>query len=106
MPGSKSLNKSTRLEEGRLLRNRSVRRSVKTRIAKAEKLIDAREELAQQETVKAISGIDKAVSEGVFHRNKGARLKSRLVSKLNAAVASQSPEIEQPAANTQQLTED
>jgi small subunit ribosomal protein S20 len=69
-----------------------VRRSVKTYIAKAESSAKAKEELTAQKTVMAVSSIDKAVSKGVFHRNKGARLKSRLAKKLNAAVVSQSPE--------------
>jgi ribosomal protein S20 len=30
-----------------------------------------------------MSGIDKAVSKGIIHRNRGARLKSRLMKKLN-----------------------
>jgi len=50
-------------------------------------------ELAQQEAVVAISNVDRAVSRGVFHKNKAARLKSRLMKKLNALVAvSQIPE--------------
>lgn len=92
MPSSKSVNKVTRSAEEKRLRNRSVRRSVKTYIAKAESSAKAKEESAYQKKVVAVSSIDKAVSKGVFHRNKGARLKSRLVKKLNAAVVSLSPE--------------
>ncbi len=92
MPSSKLINKATRSAEEKRLRNRSVRRSVKTYMAKAESSAKAKEELTHQKTVMAVSSIDKAVSKGVFHRNKGARLKSRLVKKLNAAVVSQSPE--------------
>ncbi len=93
MPSSKSLNKAARSSEKKRLRNRSIRSSVKTHIAKAEKLIDTKGELAHQETVVAISTIDKAVSKGVFHRNKGARLKSRAMKKLNDTIAvSPSPE--------------
>ena len=92
MPSSKSTNKATRSAERKRLRNRSVRRSVKTHIAKAESSVKAKEESAYQKTVMAISSIDKTVSKGVFHRNRGARLKSRLTKKLNAAVASQSAE--------------
>ena len=88
MPGSKS-SKSVKVAERKRLRNRSMRSNVKTHIAKAEKVIGIKEESAQQETVSTISSIDKAVSKGVFHRNKGARLKSRLMKKLNAVVASE-----------------
>ena len=92
MPSSKSVNKATRSAEEKRLRNRSVRRSVKTYIAKAESSAKAKEESEYQKTVVAISSIDKAVSKGVFHSNKGARLKSRLVKKLNVAIVSPSPE--------------
>jgi len=33
--------------------------------------------------VAVTSSIDKAISKGVIHKNKGARLKSRLMKKLN-----------------------
>ena len=83
MTSSKSLSKAARPAERRRLRNRSIRSNIKTHVAKAEKLIDAEQESAHQETIVAISSIDKAVSKGVFHCNKGARLKSRLMKKLN-----------------------
>lgn len=93
MPSNKSLNKAARSAERKRLRNRSIRSSVKTHVAKAQKLIGAKEKSAHRETVVAISSIDKAVSKGVFHRNKGARLKSRLMKKLNATiVVSRSPD--------------
>lgn len=88
MPNSKAVNKTASSARRKRLRNRLVRSSTKTHMSKARKLINRRElELAQQETVTAISSIDKAVSKGVFHKNKGARLKSRLTRKLNAVVA-------------------
>jgi small subunit ribosomal protein S20 len=80
---SKSSNKVARTAERRRLRNRLVRSSVKTHIGKAKSSADAKEESANQKTTQAISSIDKAVSKGIIHRNKGARLKSRLIKKLN-----------------------
>jgi small subunit ribosomal protein S20 len=52
-------------------------------MVKAKSSADAGEELAYQKTMLAISSIDKAVSKGIIHRNKGSRLKSRLMEKLN-----------------------
>jgi small subunit ribosomal protein S20 len=52
-------------------------------MVKAKSSVDAGEESAHQKTMLAISSIDKAVSKGIIHRNKGARLKSRLTKKLN-----------------------
>lgn len=87
MLSSKSINKAARMAERKRLRNRLVRGSTRTQISKVRRLITSRElESAKQEMVAATSSIDKAISKGVIHRNKGARLKSRLMKKLNAAV--------------------
>ena len=70
------------------LRNKSVRSEVKTNIAKAEKLIFAGElEAAREAVVAAISSLDKAAEKGVIHGNNSARRKSRLIKKLNQALA-------------------
>jgi len=79
---SKSSNKIARTAERKRLRNRLVRSSVKTHIVKAKSSVDAGEETAHQKTMLAVSSIDKAVSKGIIHKNKGARLKSRLIKKL------------------------
>jgi small subunit ribosomal protein S20 len=80
---SKQGNKVARTAERKRLRNRLVRRSVKTSVVKARSSADAGEESAKQKAMLAVSNIDKAVSKGIFHRNKGARLKSSLMKKLN-----------------------
>jgi len=80
---SKQSNKVARKAERKRLRNRLVRSSVRTHIVKAKSSIAAGEESAHQKTTLAMSGLDKAVSKGIIHRNKGARLKSRLMKKLN-----------------------
>ena len=83
MSASKENNKVARTAERKRLRNRLVRSSVKTSVVKARSSADAGEEAAYQKTMLAMSNIDKAVSKGIIHRNKGARLKSRLIKKLN-----------------------
>lgn len=83
MSTSKQSNKVARTAERKRLRNRLVSRSVRTYIAKAKSSADAGEESAYQKTTLAISSIDKAVNKGIIHGNKGARLKSRLMKKLN-----------------------
>jgi len=80
---SNSSNKVARAAERKRLRNRLVRRSLKTHIVKAKSSADAGEESAYQKTMLAMSSVDKAVSKGIIHRNKGARIKSRLIKKLN-----------------------
>ena len=83
MSPSKQSNKVARTAESKRLRNRLVRSSVRTQIAKAKSSIDAGEESAHEKATLAMSGLDKAVSKGIIHRNKGARLKSRLMNKAN-----------------------
>ena len=83
MSPSKQSNKVARTAERKRLRNRLVRSSIKTHIVKAKSSIDTGEESAHEKTTLAMSGIDKAVSKGIIHRNRGARLKSRLMKKLN-----------------------
>ena len=83
MSASNQGNKVARTAERKRLRNRLVRRSVRTRIVKAKSSVDAAEESASQKTALAISSIDKAVSKGIIHRNKAARLKSHLTKKLS-----------------------
>ena len=83
MPNSKQGNKVARTAERKRLRNRSARSTVRTLIAKAKSSADAGEESADQKTKMAISGVDKSMNKGVIHRNKAARLKSRLMKNLN-----------------------
>jgi len=80
---NKGSNKVARTAERKRLRNRLTRRSVKTYIIQAKSSADAGEDSAHQKTMLAISSIDKAVGKRVIHRNKGARLKSRLMKNLN-----------------------
>ena len=86
-----SSNKIVRATEERRVRNSSVKTRMKTTIAAAEKLIEAKNAKSAQEGVMtAISTIDGAVSKGIIKRNKGARLKSQLAKKLNQQSASPS----------------
>lgn len=84
MANIKSAIKRNKQNEKKRLRNRVVRGSTRTFIAKAQKSItDGKEESA--EAVKlAISALDKAAVKGVIHKNNAARRKSRLMKRLNA----------------------
>ena len=88
MARSKSSQKQVRVSEKRRLRNKSIRSLCKTNITKAEKLIFLGEcESAQSAVVAAIGSLDKAAEKGVIHPNNAARRKSRLMKKLNQALA-------------------
>ncbi len=88
MPRLKSAQKQVRVTERRRLRNKSIRSQCKTNITRAERLIFSGElEQAKEAVVAAISSLDKAAEKGIIHPNNTARRKSRLVNKLNQALA-------------------
>lgn len=85
MPNTKSAKKRARQAEKRRIRNRSIRSYTKTMVKKVMKGVDEgipREEL-EARIRDAVKAIDKAVSKGVYHRNEGARRKSRLMAYVN-----------------------
>ena len=95
MARTKSSQKQVRVSEKRRLRNKSIRSLCKTNITKAEKLIFLGErDSAQSAVVAAIGSLDKAAEKGVIHPNNAARRKSRLMKKLNQALALSSAEPE------------
>jgi small subunit ribosomal protein S20 len=93
LPRSKSSQKQARVAERRRLRNKSMRSLCKSNITRAERLIFLGElESAQAAVVAAISSLDKAAEKGIIHPNNAARRKSRLMQKLNQALAVSSAE--------------
>ncbi len=89
MANTKSALKAIRVSERRRRRNRPIRTGVRTAIRKARVAIEQRAENAAQQTVAAVSALDKAVSKGVLHWRNAARRKSRLMRKLNQAIRQQ-----------------
>lgn len=83
MASTKFGNKAARAASRKRLRNRLIRRSLKTYVVKARTAADAGDESAYQRTMMAMSNLDRAASKGVIHKNKAARLKSALMSNLN-----------------------
>lgn len=65
-------------------RNLAVKGNIKNLLKGAKKLIELKGNDAAEAVKKAISAIDKAVENGIMHKNTAARKKSRLVKKLNA----------------------
>ena len=79
----KSASKNALQSEKRRLRNRARRSTVSTLLTKVERAIAAKDISAGKEAATALSKIDKAANRRVFHRNKAARLKSRVTRNLN-----------------------
>jgi small subunit ribosomal protein S20 len=91
----KSAQKQARASGRRQLQNKSTRSQVKTNITSAEKLIFSGElEAAREAVVKATTSLDRAAERKIIHSNNAARRKSRLMKKLNEAVALSSAEPE------------
>jgi small subunit ribosomal protein S20 len=79
---TRSAIKRIRQNEKRRQRNRAVRSSIRTSLKTARAVTD---KTAESKTVvlDAIRALDRAVSQGVIHRNTAARKKSTLARKLN-----------------------
>ena len=76
--------KSAKVSQKRFIRNRSVRRALRTSRTKVERAIVQSSPDSITLANQTIQEIDKATSKNVIHRNKAARLKSRLAKKIIA----------------------
>ena len=77
--------KRVEIAERNRQRNVAVKSEMKTRIKQAVGALSTAESGTVSKT--AISSIDVAAKKGVIHPNKAARLKSRLMKRVNAASA-------------------
>lgn len=78
--------KRVEIAERNRQRNVAVKSAVKTQLKKANTAVAGTGDV-KETSVAAISSIDRAARKGVIHPNKAARLKSRLMKKVNAAEA-------------------
>ena len=76
--------KRNRQNEKRRLRNRNVRGSARTAVNQARAAVAKNAPETKETILLAIRELDKSAGKGVFHANKAARLKSRLMKRLNA----------------------
>ena len=85
MANSPQARKRARQNVKRRMHNMSIRSSLRSSIKKLLKLIDKNnKEEAIVAYRDAVSNIDSAVSKGLHHKNRAARLKSRLNSRLKS----------------------
>jgi small subunit ribosomal protein S20 len=88
MPNIKSAKKRVDIAERNRLRNITQRSSMKTAVKDVRELaLAGKKEEAQAKLPNAFSKIDKAVQKKIIKKNAGARLKSRLVKKIQAKAA-------------------
>lgn len=96
MPNIKSAIKRVQIAERNRLRNKSYKSALKTMMKKyftgvdnyAANPSDELKEKVEQLMSEAYSKIDKAVKQGVIHRNNGSRKKARLAKYLKARTTS------------------
>jgi small subunit ribosomal protein S20 len=88
LPTTKTAEKEMRVADRRKARNKSIVSHTKTKVTKAEHSIASGNlDAAKADVLKAISGLDKEAEKGKSHSNNAARRKSRLMKKLNSAIA-------------------
>lgn len=84
MPIIKSAEKRMRQAQTRRTRNIAYKKAVRTQAKQVEADLNNNDHAKAAESLKlAISKIDRAVKRGVFHKNTGARRKSRLTQEFN-----------------------
>jgi len=82
MPILKSSKKRAKQDQRKRERNQGIKRQTKTSIGKLKELINqGKNEEVKKSLPSVVSLIDKAVSKGVWHKNKAAREKSKLMRK-------------------------
>ena len=84
MPNIKSAKKRVRSNEKKEVRNTYITSSMKTAIKNVEKSTTGDDKTVAMTNLNvAIQRIDKAAASGLIHKNKSARLKSRLTKMVN-----------------------
>ncbi|MEG0772376.1 30S ribosomal protein S20 [Clostridium sp.] len=84
MANIKSAKKRIKVTQAKTMRNTMIKSALKTKIKKFEAAIASKElELAKENLKVVVKALDMAASKGILHKNKAARKKSRLSTKLN-----------------------
>lgn len=88
MPKTKSAAKMIRVSERKREQNKPIRTAAKTQVSKTLMLIESNElDLAKEAVKQAMSALDRAAQKGVIHPKNADRRKSRLMKKLDNALA-------------------
>jgi small subunit ribosomal protein S20 len=96
-----SAQKSTRSSLKKQVRNKAVKSSTKTRVAKADSQIAGGNKEAAKAAVKeASSALDKAAKRKILHANTVSRNKSRLARRLNKMAETTTEKAAKPAVKT------
>ena len=92
MPHTSSAKKRLRQTQKRRMRNRNVKKEVKTRLKEVLTTAPTASGDQLRDAVRlAVKKLDQAAAKGVVHRNLVARKKSQLAKLLNKTAAAQAP---------------
>jgi len=85
LPNIKSAKKRARQSEEKRMHNKHIRSGMRTKVKAVLSAIDnGDKETAIAAYKLAVPALDSSVSKGIMHKNKAARHKSRLNSRINA----------------------
>ncbi len=88
MPNIKSAEKRVKIIEKKTLENKAVKSKVRTFIKKFKTSVaEGNLENAQKDYIEVVSVMDKAVSDGVIHKNSANRKKARFAKMLDTLKA-------------------
>jgi len=88
MPNSKSAAKRHRQSQSSRLRNRAAKSAIKSQLKKTHTVAKSADTATLDAEFRAtVKKLDQAAAKGVLHKNKAARLKSRLVANLKPTKA-------------------
>ncbi|EQB88268.1 small subunit ribosomal protein S20 [Clostridium punense] len=88
MANIKSAKKRIKVTQAKTMRNTMIKSALKTKIKKYEAAIASKDvELAKESFKVVVKALDMAASKGIIHKNKAARKKSRLATRLNSLSA-------------------
>jgi len=85
VPNIKSAKKRVELSKVYAARNQAAKSELKTSIKKFDAALEAGGEAAASAYKAAVKNVDRAVNNGILHKNTAARKKSALTVKLNQA---------------------
>ncbi|MBQ2327288.1 MAG: 30S ribosomal protein S20 [Clostridia bacterium] len=85
MPNIKSAKKRVLVSKMQNEKNRAAKSALKTQLKKFDAALEVGAAEANEAFKATVSAIDKAVAQGILHKNTAARKKSQVAGKLNSA---------------------
>jgi small subunit ribosomal protein S20 len=91
MPHTKSAKKNLRKTEKRRVRNKAIKRNIKTHLKRFDTALEGPVDALKAEFNLAAKKLDKAAAKGIIHKNLAARKKSQLAKALHKKTTAPAP---------------